>query len=537
MKNSLHQNVIDLNTAAQQQWDIAVIGAGVGGSSAAYALTTEGYTVLLIEKGLSQFSGSHSSGVAKEIEKPEERLTAGMWPTKLTTIIDGKTSDIWAPLGCGLGGSSLLYGAALGRLEPSDFELQDTPQGQISWPFSYQDLEPYYEQAETLFSVSGSTNPLGKQRPHELKTPPVMAEVDQHFFDSFQSSGLNPYRLHLGVKNLAGCVGCGGSLCQSGCKKDAAESCLVPAAKTGYLFILDHTEVISIDADCETVNGLSVNKGSVIKTILASKYILSAGAYFSPVILQKSINADWPKGLGNHYDRVGRNLMFHISEHIGIWPKGDFSDQGIRSAIALRDFYKRDNEKFGEFQSTGLSAGYGNILYYLRTEFDQSWFRRVPLLRQLLRIPAYIASKMFSDASVFACILEDFPYFENRILWDPQSSSSMRVEYTIHKELKARIKKFRKMLRHTVKSNFMFPMTEDVWLNYGHPCGTCGAGNNPETSVVDKNCKLHEIDNLYIADSSFMPSSGGANPSLTIAANALRVAENIANRLKETNKI
>jgi len=534
MKNSFHQYVIDLKTAAQQQWDIAIIGAGVGGCSAAYALTTEGYTVLLIEKGLSQFGGSRSSVVRKEAVKPEERLTAGRWPTQLTTKIDGKTSDIWPHLGCGLGGSSLLYSAALSRLESLDFELQDTPQGQISWPFSYQDLEPYYEQAETLFSVSGSTNPLSKQRPHELKTPPVMAEVDQHFFDSFQSSGLNPYRLHLGVKNIAGCVGCGGFVCHSGCKQDAAESCLVPAAKTGCLYILDQTEVISIDADRETVNGLSVKKGGNLALILASKYILSAGAYFSPVILQKSINADWPKGLGNDHDQVGRNLMFHISEFIGIWPKGKFSDQGNRVAIALRDFYKRDNEKFGEFQSTGMSAGYGNILYFLRTKFDQSWFRRIPLLRQLLRIPAYIASKLFSDASVFACILEDFPYFENRVLWDPQSSSSMRVEYTIHKELKARIKKFRKMLRRTIKSNFMFPMNEGVWLNYGHPCGTCSAGNNPEASVVDNNCKLHYIDNLYIADSSFMPSSGGANPSLTIAANALRVAGNIAKQLKET---
>ena len=537
MKNSLHQNVIDLNAAAQQQWDIAIIGAGVGGSSAAYALTAEGYRVLLIEKGLSQFNGSRISAVINETSTPEERLASGRWPTKLTTKINGFTSDIWAPLGCGLGGTSLLYAAALGRLEPFDFELQDAPQGQISWPFSYQDLEPYYEQAETIFSVSGSTDPLSKQRQHPLKTPPAMAEVDQHFFESFQNSGLNPYRLHLGVKCLAGCTGCGGIVCQSGCKQDAAECCLVPAANTGRLYILDNTEVISIDADRETVNGLSVEKDSIIKTILARKYILSAGAYFSPVILQKSINADWPKGLGNDHDRVGRNLMFHISEHIGIWPKGDFSDQGIRKAIALRDFYKRDNTKFGEFQSTGLSAGYGNILYFLRTKFDQSWFRHIPLLRQLLRIPAYIASKMFSDASVFACILEDFPYRENRILWDPQSSSCMRIEYTIHKELIARIKKFRKMLRRTVKSNFMFPMTEGVWLNYGHPCGTCGAGDNPETSVVDKDCKMHGIDNLYIADSSFMPSSGGANPSLTIAANALRVAENIAQKLKETNKL
>lgn len=536
MKNLLHQNVIELSDAAQRRWDVAIVGAGVGGSTAAYALASEGFRVLLIEKGLSQFTGSHSSGIVNRIEKPEERLAAGLWPTKLTTKVDGKTSDIWAPLGCGLGGSSLLYAAALSRLEPIDFELQETPEGQISWPFSYQDLEPYYEQAENLYSVSGSANPLSTQRPHKLKTPPAMAEIDQHFFDSFQSSGLNPYRLHVGVKNIADCVGCGGFVCNSGCKQDAAESCLVPAAKTGCLYILDQTEVVSIDADREKVNGLTVKNDAVSKTILARKYVLAAGAYFSPVILQKSLNEDWPKGLGNDHDQVGRNLMFHISEHIGIWSKGKFSAQGNRSAISLRDFYKRDNRKFGEFQSTGISAGYGNIMYFLETKLDQSRFRHIPLLRKLLRIPAYIASKILSDASVFACILEDFPYRENRIIWDPKSSSCMRVEYTVHQELKSRVKQFRKMLRQTIKSNFMFPMTEGIWLNYGHPCGTCRAGNDPEKSVVDKNCKVHEINNLYIADSSFMPTSGGTNPSLTIAANALRVADNMARELKETNR-
>ena len=536
MKNSLYQSVINLNSATQQQWDFAIVGAGVGGSSAAYALTNKGYSVLLIEKGLSRFSDPGASGITQETEDPEERLGTGRWPTKLTTKIDGKTSEIWAPLGCGLGGSSLLYAAAMGRLEPLDFGPQDTPQGQVSWPFSYQELEPYYAAAESLFSVSGTANPLDKQRPHKLKMPPPMTEVDQHFFDSFQSSGLNPYRLPLALKNREGCVGCGGFLCQSGCKQDAAESCLVPAANTGCLHILDRTEVVSIDADREKVHGLTVKKGSVLETIRAKVFILSAGAYFSPVILQKSINDDWPKGLGNDHDRVGRNLMFHISEHIGIWPRGNFSDKGFRKTIALRDFYKRDNEKFGEFQSTGITAGYGNVLYFLRTKFDQGRFRRFTLLRHLLRIPAFIASKILSEATVFACILEDFPYLENRILWDPQTPSNMRVEYTVHEELTFRIKKFRKLLRQTVKSNFMFPMTEGIWLNYGHPCGTCSAGDNPEASVVDRNCKLHGIENLYVVDSSFMPSSGGANPSLTITANALRVADHIANQLKVTSQ-
>jgi len=533
MKGSLFRNVISIDLATQRRWDVAIIGAGVGGSAAAYSLTEKGFNVLLIEKGLARLKNSGLSNINVEIDNPNERLLNGRWPTKLTTVIDGIKSEIWAPLGCGLGGSSLLYAAALSRLEPIDFELQDTPQGQVEWPFKYRELEPYYEQAETLFSVSGTPDPLSQQRPHDLRAPSAMSEIDQHFYSSFKKSGLNPYRLHLGVMNVPNCVGCGGVVCQMSCKQDAAEGFLVPAAKTGCLCILESTEVISVNADRKSVYGLSVRKGESEKAIQARTYILAAGAYFSPVILQNSVNDHWPNGLGNDSDRVGRNLMFHISEHIGIWPKGKFSNQGIRNTIALRNFYQFENVKFGEFQSTGITAGYGNVLYYLRTEFDQSWLRYIPVLRHFLRIPAYIASKLFSEASVFACILQDFPYQENRIIRDPQSSSGMRIEYTIHRELKARIKKFRKLLRRTVKSNYMFPMTEGVWLNHGHPCGTCAAGNDPQTSVVDRNCKMHAIDNLYIADSSFMPSSGGANPSLTIAANALRVADQIAVQLRD----
>lgn len=530
MKDSLDNYVIDKATAAGKVWDAIIIGAGVGGSTMAYALTRRGLDVLLVEKGLARTGVSGQSHLNVEVEDPSDRLANGRWPTKLTTVVDGNASDIWAPLGCGLGGSSLLYSAALCRLEPMDFDKQEVPKGEIEWPFNYWDLEPYYEMAENLYSVSGTPDPLTQQRRHDLHTPPPISEIDQHFFDSFRDNGLNPYRLHLGIKYRTDCVGCGGHVCNSSCKQDAAESCLLPAASTGHLFILDRTEVVSINADRCSVNEVVAVRDDDSFSLRSLVYVLSAGAYCSPVILQKSRNSAWPDGLGNDFDQVGRNLMFHISEHIGLWPRGRFSSGGVRNTVALRDFYYYEGLKFGEFQSTGISAGYGNVLYYLRTEFDQSKLRYIPLLRHLLRIPAYIASKILSEASVFACILEDFPYSENRVVWDPQCASGARIEYTIHQELKYRIKRFRKILRKTVSSNYMFPMTEGVWLNYGHPCGTCVSGLDPSTSIVDKDCKLHDVDNLYVVDSSFMPTSGGANPSLTIAANALRVADKIVNK-------
>lgn len=535
----LQKHTIDLDSAQSSNWDVAIIGGGVGGSAAAYALAHKGYKVLLVEKGYASPSNTEPKGVEIETEDPEERLQAGRWPYKLTTQVDGSNAELWAPLGCGVGGSSLLFAAAMSRLEPLDFDEQSAPDGgkALSWPIDYQDIEPYYHQAEQLYSVCGTADPLTHQANLNLKTPPPMCEVDQHFFDVFENSALHPYRLHVGAKFLNQCDGCGGRICRTACKQDSMQSTILPALPTGNLTILDQTQVLSIEANSHTVTSLTVKRHDTIGNITANTYVLSAGGYFSPAVLLRSRNKHWPNGLGNTHDVVGRYLMFHVSEFIAIWPKGKFAAKGARNTIALRDFYHFNGQKYGELQSTGMGAGYGNILYYLRTVVDQSWLRYIPLLRQFLRIPAYIGAKLFSDATVFAGILEDFPYFSNRVVIDDQTDSGIRVEYTIHDELKSRTKAFRKLLKKTVKSNFMFPMTESIWLNYGHPCGTCSAGTDPTTSVVDKNCKVHEIDNLYIADSSIMPTSGATNPSLTIAANALRVADAIDNRIRSTEQL
>jgi choline dehydrogenase-like flavoprotein len=200
---------------------------------------------------------------------------------------------------------------------------------------------------------------------------------------------------------------------------------------------------------------------------------------------------------------------------------------GPSKTIALRDFYRVEGEKLGEFQSTGMTANYGYTLYALRLMFDQSMFRKIPLLRQFLRIPAYIAQKLLGEATIFATIVEDFPYHENRIALDSISPSGIRVHYNISNELRARNHRMRRLLGQALRSFRILPLNVDLTLNYGHPCGTCKAGLSPSDSVLDKNCKAHGIENLYVADSSFMPTSGGTNPSLTIAANALRVAEAI----------
>lgn len=518
--------------ASQQKWDVIIVGGGMGGGSAAYALTQQGHNVLLVEKGQARFSGE-GGGVETEQLKPEEYLNNGRWPNKLKAEVDGSVADIWAPLGCGLGGSSLLYAAALQRLRAEDFAEQVLPDGStISWPFSYPELESYYQKAEKIFKVLGTADPLEANATYDLGPPPAMCERDQHYFQLFQEAGLHPYRLHVAMEYQKGCGECGGHICKRQCKQDSLNACIMPAIQTGKLRIIEKAEVTYLDADSKRITGIDVEHQGETFRIEAKIVALAAGAYFTPVLLQKSTSELWPQGLANSSGLVGKNLMFHASDFIAFWPKRKCSRTGPNKTIAVRDLYISEGKKLGEFQSTGIAADYGVVIYALRLLFDQSRLKKLSFLRELLRIPAYIASKLYGEATVFTTIVEDYPYQTNQVLLDHTHPSGMRFQYTLHDELRQRVSTMKNSIRQRLSKLYSIPMNLGVSLNYGHPCGTCKAGNDPATSVVDKNCKAHDLENLYFVDSSFMPTSGGSNPSLTIAANALRVADAIDQALQ-----
>lgn len=518
---------ISASAAANQDWDCLIIGAGMGGSAAAWSLSRQGYRVLVIEKGRSAFQAA--SSVAREMSDPATRLENGRWPTQISGRLDGADMNIWAPLGSGAGGSTTLYAAALHRLRPEDFAPQKTPDGkEISWPFSYEDIAPYYTQAEQLFGVHGTQDPLRPDPGAHLPEPPEMCARDAYFLKSFTEGGLHPYRLHSGIGYEPGCKECLGSYCPSGCKRDARNTLLDPALESGQVKLCAEAEVLRIEANANAAHTVIIQHEETECQISAPLIILAAGAYFSPALLLRSTNESWPDGLANQNDLVGRNLMFHASDPIAVWPRGQHSKKGPTKTLSIRDFYSYDGKKYGELQSAGQTANFGNVLYSLRLSFDQSPLRKLPLIRQLLRIPAWLASRVLGEATVFTTIVEDYAYHDNRVVLDPDGASGIRFHYTIRPELLERAHKLKTLLRARFKPLYSLPLSHRATLNYGHPCGTCKAGDDPETSVLDANCKAHMLDNLYVVDSSFMPTSGGTNPSLTIAANALRVADIVA---------
>ncbi|WP_349760120.1 GMC family oxidoreductase [Rhodovulum sp.] len=141
-------------------------------------------------------------------------------------------------------------------------------------------------------------------------------------------------------------------------------------------------------------------------------------------------------------------------------------------------------------------------------------------------------SRLFGRAAVFVGMIEDFPYPENRVLLNPQDPEILTFEYTYRKELLARRKRFRKALLRAFRGHRRFMVSLQPMLNFGHPTGTLRFGTDPTRSVLRPDCRTHDLDNLYVADAAFMPSALGVNPSLTIAANALRVADIIAGRVQ-----
>lgn len=515
------------------EWDVVIVGTGMGGSTIGHALAKRGRQVLFLEKGQFLFDGTHRSDgriPTNPDQSVEGRLRGGWWPHQ----INGETSlgslEFWPAMGCGTGGTSVLYAAQLERFQPHDFR----PRGQHAsahestvpeaWPISYQDLLPYYRQAEKLYNVCGTPDPLDPDPESPLRAPPPLSPRDQDLYDSFEELGLHPYRAHVGYDFSEGCIECGGAMCPRRCKRDAGSTCLLPALEQHGAKILPECEVLRLDAEPSRVTRVIVRRNGQELSIAASTVILSAGAFMSPVILLRSTSSAWPDGIGNRTGLVGRNLMVHASDYVAVRPRRPASSEGPKKAIALNDFYVHEGRKLGTFQSVGLPVTAGNVAYYLRNQL-----KRTPSLLQSLAKPAilglaYAGASYYEDATLFATILEDLPYHENRVIPDSRNPSGFRFEYRYPQELRERTRFFRKTLTGRLTPHKLVVVSGENNLNFGHLCGTCRFGLDPASSVLDPDNRVHGMDNLYVVDASFFPSSSGTNPSLTIAANALRVA-------------
>jgi len=512
-----------------QVWDAIVVGSGMGGATVGYKLAEAGLKVLFVEKGERLMNPADGArGVFPETHVKTTDLCAeelkkhGRWSSPMNFVFGNKRSSSIPFIGEGTGGSSLLYGMAFERFQQSDFTPRDfhskhpdlsrscLPQ---QWPISFEEMTEFYELAEVLYQT--------KKEAHS--TTPLSA-ASQEFFDFFRQSNLDPYLLPKSRELREDCQECQGMLCPWDCKNDAAKICLRPSLERGAQ-ILTSCEAVRLKHDDHRVEAVICNyRGQPIE-LRGRLILLACGALKTPELLLRSQSPQHPHGLGNSSGMVGKNLMRHFFDLYIVFPKYT-NAKGMRKEIGFNNWYVDKEEKLGTVQAFGKMPPAEAILMEMEMKIKSLlgsvgvfvFIPFKPVIRMILNI---ISTKGF----VFVSLIEDLPFPENQVSLGP---TCPEITLNISEGEKARIELMRRKMKHLFKSYFCLRIksAEDV-TRLAHACGTCRMGNDSKTSVVDANNKVHGIENLYVADASFFPSSGGINPGLTVVANALRVAKHL----------
>jgi choline dehydrogenase-like flavoprotein len=532
---SIASEVVPLD-AEGQVWDAIVIGTGAGGATAGFNLARLGRSVLFVERGTLLH---HDPMVARGdpfwwTGDPEKALNHGWWPRPLyQQQEDGAPLPTGPPIGCGTGGSTAHFRAVMDRFRPEDFTPRrfspNAPDAALpeAWPVSYEEMSVFYERAERLYRVRGTQDPLAPPVAGLLEPPPASAR-ELAIVEALKGAGLHPYRIHYALEQVPGCDGCPGVLCPHPCRNDAARICLYPALDQYGARILPECCAIRLEETGRVVRQVICEWNGQRIALRARVFILAANAFLTPALLQRSANERFPNGLANSSGLVGRNLMLHVSPHVFVRPKriSQTLSLGMNYGLSLNDFYVYNGEKFGNFHAHPIMDRYQALRFV-----ENSW--GLDLLPGRLRYR--VASKgMFLSRpwTAFAAIVEDLPYPENHVAAKAGSEEDIVYNYRYPAELRRRsrimVDGFKTVVSEFLDVRSLEPADD---LNRSHVCGTCRFGDDPRASVLDRDNRAHDLDNLYILDASFFPSSGGINPSLTIVANSLRATDTIAQRL------
>ena len=510
--------------------DVIIVGTGMGGATIGHALAKSGLKVLFIEKGLSDATtNAKLTGQFYEtygFKKPakQRHLIKKQSGREFLAIKDTSSfpSKKFTPFtGAGTGGGSALYGAILERFKAEDFtpgKFYLNTSKSISvpkqWPVTYQEFEPYYQQAEQLYGVK-------KPDLSDTQLPSSISNANKKVWEQLTNNNYHPYVLPTATENISGCKdNCQSFLCAHQCKNDSAKCALKPAIEKYQAELIDNCEVLEIISQQGKVTELRCQHGDNILNLKADTFILAAGAIASPALLLKSNN------LANSSGLVGKYLMRHYIDLFAIQLQGFKTSEESQKQIGFNDFYTTKQGKFGTVQSFGLMPPIEVVIEELTSSLPFG-LNRPSLwgMNTFSPIINYFYQYYFQNKLIFASIMEDLPNKDNAI---NIKKGQIEFSYTIHTTEKQRIKELRKQV---FKAFSPLPITVLKQANnnqrIAHACGTCRFGDDPANSVLNRFNKTHDIENLYITDASFFPTSGGINPSLTIAANALRVADSI----------
>ena len=493
--------------------DIVIIGTGMGGGTLARALATSGLKILLLERGeVLPAEAQNQDAAAVFIENRYK--TTELWHDVRAGATFKPGVHYW------VGGNTKVFGAAFPRLRPQDFDDLEHEGGTApAWPISYDDLEPYYAIVEGWYWVHGEAgiDPTEGPRSTPLPHPPV--PTDPYMADlaaRFRRNGLHPFPLPIGIDLRTGgrCVRCGtcdAFPCRYGAKGDAETCGVRPALDSGNVELLTGAYVrrLITDKSGTRVTGVEMVRNGIFETVSADIVVVACGAVNSAALLLRSGNDAFPTGLANRSDQVGRNYMVHNNAVLIAIDPRQRNDSVFQKSMAINDFY---------FSGPNFPYPLGNLQPVGKV--------RTPMLKATVpRIPGPILGQIAWHSTDWWVMTEDLPDPDNRVTL--ASDGSIRIYWQATNTVTHR--RFLSVARDVFRDagyRIAFDRVMGIETN-SHQVGTIRFGTDPATSVLDPFCKAHDLDNLYVVDASFFPSSTAVNPALTIGAQAVRVADHL----------
>ncbi|HEV8395910.1 MAG TPA: GMC family oxidoreductase [Vicinamibacterales bacterium] len=494
-----------------ERYDVVIIGTGAGGGTMLHALAGTGARILVVERG--------------EFVPQED---ANWDPAAVWKDLRYRTTEQWRDENgnafvpythYGVGGNSKFWGSVLYRLRREDFGVLQHADGMSpAWPIAYDTLAPYYDQAERLYHVHGQAgeDPTEAPRPPYPYPPIPHAPRIAAIVEQLQALGLHPSALPLGLirPGEAGgcqlCNTCNSFPCRILAKSDADVLCVRPALGQPTVTLWTGayaTRLVTARAGAR-VEAVEIDRAGVSHRVEAGLVVVSCGAVNSAALLLRSANPAHPDGLANSSGLVGRRYMAHLATMMQGFHPFRKNDTVFQKTVAINDFYltSRFGYPLGQIQSQGRTHG-------------------VMAQTVVPAVPLWAYEAWVARGVDWLAMSEDLPMDDNRVTVD--AAGQIRLHYRPN-NLRAHARLVKEATRILKRLGFWIVMTHShKSRNTTHQCGTLCFGTDPKTSVLDPFCRTHDVENLFVVDASFFPSSAAVNPALTIIAQALRTAEHI----------
>lgn len=500
--------------------DVIIIGSGAGGGTLARALAPAGLSILILERG-DYLPQEPANWDAETVFNTSRYHTDEQWQDRAGKSFKPVT-------GYHVGGNTKFYGAAILRRRLVDFGVRSHVDGTTpAWPISYDDLALHYAQAESWYFAHGEAGADPTEPPRAAYPYPPMKHEPriQGIFDALRAGGLHPFPLPLALQRdddhpeqsaCIRCNTCDGFPCRLHAKGDAEVCGVSPSLAYPNVRLLTKTKVNRLIAGLDKrIAALESEGPEGARRYRARVYVLAAGAVNSAALLLRSRDDNHPDGMANASGQVGRHYMCHLnSACIAIDPWRS-NPTVFQKTIAINDFYEQSGEPDFPYP-LGHIQNLGKVTPEI-------------LRAQLPYFPRALCRWIANHSVDWWLTSEDLPDPENRVMLSKDQTIQLHYRpnnETAHHRLRMRWK----AQLHELGFPLVFFQRMGIDA-VAHQAGTLRFGHDPKLSVFDPSCRSHEIDNLYVADASFMPSISAVNPSLTIMANALRVADILRHRL------